>query len=259
MKMFVSERRNKILHFLQDKQRLTVKELASKIGVSKATLRSDLNQMEEEGLLTRTHGGAILNEFATPLETSYSARSRRDQKEKRMIAEKALEHIQEKQCILLDASSTTMELAYLLKQKNIRLTVITTGVRTALELNENPHINVILIGGMLTKGSASLEGTLGLDIINQFNIDIMFTSANGFTPNSGLTDFNLYEVQLKKELVKKSNVVIALIDQSKIGTVSSAVFANVDQINTLITDNDVDEGISKELSSKNIKIINASS
>lgn len=259
MKMFVSERRNKILHFLQDKQRLTVKELASKIGVSEATLRSDLNQMEEEGLLTRTHGGAILNEFATPLETSYSARSRRNQKEKRMIAEKALEHIQEKQCILLDASSTTMELAYLLKQKNIRLTVITTGVRTALELNENPHINVILIGGMLTKGSASLEGTLGLDIINQFNIDIMFTSANGFTPNSGLTDFNLYEVQLKKELVKKSNVVIALIDQSKIGTVSSAVFANVDQINTLITDNDVDEGISKELSSKNIKIINASS
>lgn len=257
--MFVSERRNKILHFLQDKQRLTVKELASKIGVSEATLRSDLNQMEEEGLLTRTHGGAILNEFATPLETSYSARSRRNQKEKRMIAEKALEHIQEKQCILLDASSTTMELAYLLKQKNIRLTVITTGVRTALELNENPHINVILIGGMLTKGSASLEGTLGLDIINQFNIDIMFTSANGFTPNSGLTDFNLYEVQLKKELVKKSNVVIALIDQSKIGTVSSAVFANVDQINTLITDNDVDEGISKELSSKNIKIINASS
>ena len=257
--MFVSERRNKILHFLQDKQRLTVKELASKIGVSEATLRSDLNQMEEEGLLTRTHGGAILNEFATPLETSYSARSRRNQKEKRMIAEKALEHIQEKQCILLDASSTTMELAYLLKQKNIRLTVITTGVRTALELNENPHINVILIGGMLTKGSASLEGTLGLDIINQFNIDIMFTSANGFTPNSGLTDFNLYEVQLKKELGKKSNVVIALIDQSKIGTVSRAVFANVDQINTLITDNDVDEGISKELSSKNIKIINASS
>ncbi|THE13931.1 DeoR/GlpR transcriptional regulator [Bacillus timonensis] len=259
MKMFVSERRNKIMHFLQAKQRLTVKELASKIGVSEATLRSDLNQMEEEGLLTRTHGGAILNEFATPSETSFSARSKRNQKEKRIIAEKALEFILEKQCILLDASSTTMELAYLLKQKNIRLTVITTGVKTALELNENPHINVILIGGMLTKGSSSLEGTLGIDIVNQFNIDIMFTSANGFTADSGLTDFNLYEVQLKRELVRKSKMVIALIDHSKIGTVSSAVFANINQVNTIITDKEVEESISKELTSRNIDVINASS
>ena len=258
MKMFVSERRSQIMHFLQDKQRLTVKELASKIGVSEATLRSDLNQMEEEGLLTRTHGGAILNEFATS-ETSFSARAKRNQKEKRLIAEKALDFVVEKQCILLDASSTTIELAYLLKQKNIRLTVITNGVKTALELNENPNITVILIGGMLTKGSSSLEGTLGIDILDQVNIDLMFTSANGFTPESGLTDFNLYEVQLKRELVKKSKVVIALIDHSKIGTISSAVFAKTNQVNTIITDKEIEESITNELTSRNIELINASS
>lgn len=256
--MFVSERRSQIMHFLQDKQRLTVKELASKIGVSEATLRSDLNQMEEEGLLTRTHGGAILNEFATS-ETSFSARAKRNQKEKRLIAEKALDFVVEKQCILLDASSTTIELAYLLKQKNIRLTVITNGVKTALELNENPNITVILIGGMLTKGSSSLEGTLGIDILDQVNIDLMFTSANGFTPESGLTDFNLYEVQLKRELVKKSKVVIALIDHSKIGTISSAVFAKTNQVNTIITDKEIEESITNELTSRNIELINASS
>lgn len=258
MKMFVSERRNKIMHLLQDKQRLTVKELASKIGVSEATLRSDLNQMEEEGLLTRTHGGAILNEFATN-ETSFTARAKRNQKEKRQIAEKALELVEEKQCILLDASSTTMELAYLLKQKSIRLTVITSGVETALELNENPNITVILIGGMLTKGSSSLEGTLGIDILDQVNIDMMFTSANGFTPESGLTDFNLYEVQLKRELVKKSKVVVALIDHSKIGTVSSGVFAKTSQVKTIITDQEIEESIANEILSKNIELITTSS
>lgn len=258
MKMFVLERRSKIMHLLQNKQRLTVKELAIKIGVSEATLRSDLNQMEEEGLLTRTHGGAILNEYATN-ETSFSVREKRNQKEKKLIAEKALELVEEKQCILLDASSTTMELAYLLKQKNIRLTVITSGVKTALELNENPNITVILIGGMLTKGSSSLEGTLGIDILDQVNIDLMFTSANGFTPASGLTDFNLYEVQLKKELIKKSNVVVALIDHSKIGVTSSAVFAKTDQVNTIITDATIQEGINNELVSRNINLITTSS
>jgi DeoR/GlpR family transcriptional regulator of sugar metabolism len=258
MKMFVSERRSKIMHLLQDKQRLTVKELAFKIGVSEATLRSDLNQMEEEGLLTRTHGGAILNEFASN-ETSFSARAKRNQKQKRLIAEKALDFVVEKQCILLDASSTTTELAYLLKQKNIRLTVVTSGVKAALELNENPNITVILIGGMLTKGSTSLEGTLGIDLLDQVNIDLMFTSANGFTPESGLTDFNLYEVQLKRELVKKSKVVIALIDHSKIGTVSSGVFAKTDQVNTIITDKEIEESITNELTSRNIELINATS
>ncbi|WP_226037069.1 DeoR/GlpR family DNA-binding transcription regulator [Aquibacillus saliphilus] len=257
MKMFVSERRSKIMNLLHDKQRLTVKELASNIGVSEATLRSDLNQMEEEGLLTRTHGGAILNDANN--ETSYSARARRNQQEKRLIAEKALSFIEEKQCILLDASSTTMELAYLLRQKNIRLTVITSGVKTALELNENPNITVILIGGMLTKGSSSLEGTLGLSILEQVNIDLMFTSANGFTPDAGFTDFNLYEVQLKKELIKKAKVVIALIDHTKIGTISSAIFAKTNQVNTIITDTAIKSGISSELSTLDINVINASS
>jgi len=258
MKMFVLERRSKIMSLLQNKRRLTVKELAKRIGVSEATLRSDLNQMEEEGLLTRTHGGAVLNEYAAG-ETSFSVREKRNQKEKKLIAEKALEFVAEKQCILLDASSTTMELAYLLKQKNIRLTVITSGVKTALELNESPNITVILIGGMLTKESSSLEGTLGLEILEQLNIDLMFTSANGFTPESGLTDFNLYEVQLKKELIKKSNVVVALIDHSKIGVTSSAVFAKTDQINTIITDATIQENINNELASKNINLITTSS
>ncbi|MRH42764.1 DeoR family transcriptional regulator [Aquibacillus halophilus] len=258
MKMFVTERRNQIMHLLQDKQRLTVKDLAANIGVSEATLRSDLNQMEEEGLLTRTHGGAVLND--TNNETSYSARAKRNQKEKKLIAEKALEIIEEKQCILLDASSTTMELAYLLKQKPIRLTVITSGVKTALELNENPNITVILLGGMLTKGSSSLEGTLGLGILEQVNIDLMFVSASGFTPDAGLTDFNLYEVQLKRELIKKSKAIIALIDHTKIGTISSAIFAKTNQINTIITDTKLEDSIYTELSTtKNITIIDASS
>lgn len=254
MKMFVSERRNKIMKLLHDKQRVTVKELSMNIGVSEATLRTDLNKMELEGLLTRTHGGAVLNNTSNN-ETSFSARQKKNRSEKALIAKKALEFIAEKQCILLDASSSALELAHYLKKQSIRLTVVTSGVQTALELKENPSITVILIGGMITKGSTSIEGTMGLAILDQVNIDIMFTSANGFSLEKGLTDFNLYEVQLKKELVSRSKKVIALIDHSKIGTNSSAVFASIHDIDTLITDIPINDELQGILSKYEMNVI----
>jgi len=253
MKMFVSERREKIMNLLHEKSRITVQELQQNLGVSAATLRSDLNNMESEGLLTRTHGGAILNDY-TNNETSFSARKRKNKKEKEQIATFAQKFVAEKQCILLDASSTALELARSLKNNPIRLTVITNGIQTALELKENPSFTVILIGGVLTKGSSFIEGTLGLNILDQVNIDIMFTSANGFSIEKGLTDFNLYEVQLKKEMINKAKKVIALIDHSKIENNSSAIFANIDDIDVLITDKPVHKDFSNELSKSNIDV-----
>lgn len=235
MKMFVNERRNKIMKLLQKKQRLTVKELARQIGVSDATLRTDLNQMEKEGLLIRTHGGAMLKD-EIDCETSFSARKQKNKQEKVKIAKEALNYIEEEQCILLDASSTALEIAYQLKKQPMNLTIVTSGLNTALELTEIPSINVILIGGIVTNGSTSIEGTLGVNILEHVNIDIMFTSANGFSFETGLTDFNLYEVALKKEMVKRARKVIALVDSSKIGKNSSAFFATSEEIDMLITD-----------------------
>ncbi|MDY0393350.1 DeoR/GlpR family DNA-binding transcription regulator [Virgibacillus halophilus] len=198
MKMFVTERRDKIMEFLIDQHRLTVKELSAKIGVSEATLRSDLNKMEAEGLLVRTHGGAVLNDTSEKTETSFSAREKQHKEEKMKMAVKALEFISEKQCILLDGSSTALEIARQLKKDPMRLTVVTSGLYTALELSDIPEITVIMIGGMVTNESKSIEGLMGLSILDNVHIDIMFTSANGFSAESGLTDFNLYEVQIKK-------------------------------------------------------------
>ena len=100
--MFVSERRNIIMNLLKKNKRITVKELAVDIGVSEATLRTDLNRLEQNGLLTRTHGGAVLNKHnnASNNEVSYSARKRRNRSEKIKIAEKAIHTIKDGQCIL---------------------------------------------------------------------------------------------------------------------------------------------------------------
>jgi len=253
-KLFATERRKLILDILQQKKRITVKELANRVNFSEATLRTDLKILEEEGLLTRTHGGAILNEDL-PANSSFSEREKKNRESKIIIAKKAIKLISHKDSILLDASTTALELARLLREKEIRLTVVTNGISTAIELKENPGINVILIGGMARIGSMAIEGLLGASILNKINIDTMFTSASGFTIEDGLTDFNVYEVELKKLMVEKADKVIALLDHTKIGTSSSAAFASCEEIDTIITDKNLPEDFIKELSRYDIEVL----
>ncbi|WP_285767268.1 DeoR/GlpR family DNA-binding transcription regulator [Peribacillus sp. SI8-4] len=253
-KMFASERRKIILEKLTDQHRVTIKELSEDIKVSEATLRTDLSKMEEEGLLKRTHGGAILSDKQDS-DTSFTTRELKNRHEKAAIAKKAAELLSNGQCIMLDSSSTALELARTIKDMPIRLTVVTSGINTALELNENPHITVILLGGIIKKGSFSLEGSLGINILNQINIDLMFTSANGFSFESGLTDFSVYEVELKKAMVSASNKVVALLDHTKINKNSIASFASVKQIDTIITDDDVTGSYINNLKEQNVKVL----
>lgn len=254
-KLFATERRELILNILEEKKRITVKDLAKDVNVSEATLRTDLNILEDEGLLTRTHGGAVLNEDFSTSKKSFSEREKKNRDSKIIIAQKAIDLIKMKDCILLDASTTALELARLLRESSLHITVVTNGISTAIELKENPSINVILIGGMARMGSMALEGSLGTSILNRINIDTMFTSASGFTTEEGLTDFNVYEVELKRLMVEKANKVVGLIDYSKIGTSSIATFAACEEIDLIISDKSFEPEFVKELSSLDIKVI----
>ncbi len=253
-KMFAEERRNLILNKLQKEKRLTVKDLASALNVSEATLRTDLNIMEKKGLLTRTHGGAVLNENSPP-QNNFTDRAMKNINSKVSIANKAIELIDYKNSILLDASTTALELARKIKETDLKLTVVTSGLSTAIELKENPNINVIVLGGIARMGSMALEGVLGSTILNKINVDIMFASASGFTIEEGLTDFNVYEVELKKLMVEKAEKVVALVDHTKLGVSSIASFASIDQIDTLITDEKLSNDFLKQLTSNDIKVI----
>ncbi|MFD2705767.1 DeoR/GlpR family DNA-binding transcription regulator [Salibacterium lacus] len=253
-KLFVTERRHKIMEILNTERRLTVKRLSGELDVSEVTLRSDLKEMEKEGLLKRTHGGAVLPSYPEE-EVSFSTREKQNKDEKEIIAQQALDIINEGQCILLDASSTALELAKLLKQTSMKLTVVTSGIYTALELRENPDLTVILLGGVVRKGSSSLEGILGSSILEQVYVDLMFTSGNGFTFDTGLTDFNVYEVELKTEMVKKATSLVALMDHSKIGKSSISSFADTADISYFITDQPLSEKQQADFDNQNIEVL----
>ncbi|KHD85270.1 DeoR/GlpR transcriptional regulator [Bacillus ginsengihumi] len=242
--MFADQRRNKILEIVTEKGTVTVNELTSLLNISAATIRSDLNQMEKQGLLNRTHGGAMIKEEDSELlDKRYEEREKKFRVEKQRIGSNALKYIQEGQCILLDASTTCFELARYLRDVKIRLTVVTSGIATAVMLKENPYLTVIIIGGIVRNSSNSVEGMLGEELLQKINVDILFTSAYAFNIKDGLTDFSYYEVELKRKMVSVASKVIALLDHSKMDKSSIATFARPDEIDLLITDKEAPEEI----------------
>ena len=122
------------------------------------------------------------------------------------------------------------------------LTVITNGINLALELKDIPGVTVILTGGIVTSASASIEGLLGADLLKKIHTDIAFVSARGFSVEDGLTDFSIYEADLKHMCIKASAKTVALVDHTKFDTTSISSYASLDDINMVITDS----GISPE-------------
>ena len=133
-------------------------------------------------------------------------------------------------CIYLDASSTCYTLGMKLSGFT-KLTVITNGINLAMALKDIPGITVILTGGIVTSVSSSIE-----DLLKKIHTDIAFVSARGFSVENGLTDFSIYEADLKRRCVKSSAKTIALIDHTKFNTTSISSYASLDDLNMVITD-----------------------
>ena len=143
--------------------------------------------------------------------------------------------VKDNMCIFLDASSTAYTLGMKLTGFT-ELTVITNGINLALALKDVPGITVILTGGIVTSASSSIEGLLGEDLLKKIHTDIAFVSARGFSVENGLTDFSIYEADLKRMCIKASAKTIALIDHTKFDTSSISSYASIDDLHLVITD-----------------------
>jgi DeoR/GlpR family transcriptional regulator of sugar metabolism len=231
-KLYTEERRAQIIKELSENLRASVGDLSKKLAVSEATIRSDLKYLESKNLVLRTHGGAIIPEDN---DLSFTRRLTQNIVEKRMIAARAMKYMEDRDSILLDASSTCLELARLLRKAEMHLTVMTNGLYAAQELVENPLINVILIGGAL-RNKNSVEGTMGSSILEQVYPKKFFFSARALTVTGVLMDFDLYEVELKTAMFQKSVKRYCLLDHSKLNSSSVGKIGTLGETNVLITD-----------------------
>ncbi len=234
--LFTPERRQQIMNLLEAEQRVTVPELSQQFAVSEVTIRKDLTWLETQGLVRRTHGGAILNAASSsPSEMSIDVREQMQRAEKERIGEAAARYVQDGETIALDASTTALAMVPFLGSKR-DLTVATNGMRTGMELSHFPSLSVLLLGGMLRRETYSLVGKWSGPVLEQVNISKAFVGARGLTLRTGLTDVNAEEVELKRAMVETAKEVIAVLDASKWDQVTLATFCPLERLKLIITD-----------------------
>jgi DeoR family transcriptional regulator of aga operon/DeoR family fructose operon transcriptional repressor len=231
---YPAERRLAITRVIDEQTRASVAELSQKLSVSEVTIRKDLALLEMEGSLLRTHGGAV-TAGRRRAELAFEVRARLHKTEKSLIGAEAAHLVEDGDSIALDASSTALQIARHLKARR-ELTVVTNGIRVAMELAGQPSITVLMPGGAVRWEAFSLVGKWGSMMLRQLNIQKAFVGAVGFTLEEGLTDVNAEEAELKKAMVLSAKDVIGVFDHTKWNRVAMATFCPTDRLHIVISD-----------------------
>jgi DeoR family transcriptional regulator, fructose operon transcriptional repressor len=233
---------------------IRIEALCRQLGVSPATVRRDLDQLEKSGAIRRVHGGAVSVESRLE-EPLFDNKTAIAAKEKHRIAEAALEFVGPDETIYLDGGSTVLELARLLRERT-NLTVVTNSLRAAHELaGRGPRL--ILIGGELRRLSQTLVGPLTRLTLQELHLDKAFMGTIGLTAKEGLTTTDPSEAYTKEVVMGQARQVIVLADSSKTGKVSFARAGRWEHVHVLVTDKNVDKEFAKEVLKKGIKLVRA--
>lgn len=231
--MRATQRKNFIMQELQEKDSVAVIPLSLRLDTSKVTIRKDLDELAEKGLVVRTHGGAVLAEKQNLVRLISNTIMERTE-EKKAICAHALNHIRQGNSILIDSGSTTVHLAPLIK--NMNLTVITNSILVIQELAASEAVELLIIGGLLRRPSLAAIGSPACAYLNQLHADILFLGASGFSFEEGITCSNLIEADTKHAMISSATKVCLLADSSKFGNISLARVCNWADIDVLITD-----------------------
>ena len=234
-------RRSRTLELLQERSRVEVCALGQLFGVSDVTIRTDLTYLTDRGLVVRTHGGATLPE-RRQLELSHAARERTNVELKQRIAAAAVQLVANHESIVLDASTTALQIARAIKQRGgwQDLTVVTNGIFTAIELVGAPGVTTIITGGIVRETAVSITGQLAKELLGKVHANVGFFGGLGLTAKNGLTDADIQEIQMKSSMVDVCRTVVAIVDHTKLGHVALATFAPIDRIDLVITDSEGD-------------------
>ncbi len=250
--IFVEERKRAVLDFVNERKRATVAELCARFEVSPATMRSDLRDLEQEGLLVRTHGGATVKEKAR-FELEAREKGVQHSPEKRAVAQRALERIEDGDTILLDTGSTTYQLATMLGARN-DVTVVTNDLAIAQLLEDHPSATVHMVGGVVRKHFHCTVGTRAEQFLQGLKVDKAFMAANSFSIESGATTPDLQHAEIKRRMIAIATKIFLLVDSSKLGKSSFAQFAAADGIDCLVVDR-IDPGEARVLEETGVELL----
>jgi len=242
--MFAEERKAEILQLVESGKPVKVGDLSERFEVSESTVRRDLQELENVGLIQRTHGGAI--SIQSSLELSYQEKEILFYDEKQKIAKAAVDLVKDGETVFLDTGTTTLQIAYALRGRTI--TVATNSMDIAQVFADDPQVEVIVLGGSLRKSIRSLVGFLTNEMLASLHFDKVFLAANAVDPDFGVTTPNLIEAETKRHMVKVGKEVILVVDHSKLWERTMCKICSLSEINLLLTDDGLEAADLKSLS-----------
>lgn len=232
-----AQRLSAILERLAADGSVAVAEIAHEVGVSRATIRRDLQLLESRRLLGRTHGGAVPRGVLYELPLRYKSTHQAEQK--RRIAAEAARRVGEGLAIGLTGGTTTTEVARALADRS-RLTVVTNALNIAAEIAIWPNLRLVLTAGVVRPESFELVGPLAEVSLSGLNLDIVFLSVDGISPTAHLTTHQEQEAATNRALMARSRTVYVVADSTKISKVAFARICELSDVTELITDDGAD-------------------
>ncbi len=249
---FIEERLSKILSLLQEKSRLTVKEVSEYLGVSADTIRRDFGRLAEKGLVLRTHGGIMSKESVT-FDPSITERIVKYQDEKEAIARKTAGLIADSEIVIIDAGTTTEKVVKWIANKH-NITVLTDALNIAVEATRR-DITTIILGGIIRNSTLGITGPDAVEMIRHYHADKLIMGVSAISIAKGLMIPNRMEAEIKKALVEIANQVIVVADHSKIRKTALYSFAALEEIDMFVTDKAADADFLRELQSYDIEVL----
>ncbi|MBW8349201.1 DeoR/GlpR family DNA-binding transcription regulator [Bacillus sp. IITD106] len=252
--MLVAERHKKIVEIVNNRLSIRVSELSEIFSVTEETIRRDLEKLESEGKLQRSHGGAVSIQEPDS-EIHFSERVITNVPEKKAIAKEAADQVNHGDRIILDASTTAWYMAKELP--NIPLTVVTNSIKVVMELSKKEKIEVISTGGKLLSRSLSFVGPLAELSISNYHVDKAFISCTGVHFEDGLSDSNELQALIKKQMIMRSERVYLMADSSKFGKRAFSQIHSIQEVDIVITDKKIDPIAKNLLEENNINVVTA--
>ena len=250
--MLNEERRRAILNLLESDGRVLVTDLSQQFATSRVTIRKDLEILQGQGLLHRSHGGALPAREGALADPTLREKEKLHRGEKLRIAEAGAAIVKEGQVVILDSGTTTTAIARLLR--NFRsLTIVTNAVNIAAEL-AGSSVEVILTGGSLRMNSFSLVGPIAEDTLRRLSADVLFLGVDGFDAQHGVTTPNLLEAKVNRVMLEIARKKIAVCDASKFGRRSLSLIAAPKALDQVITDRHAPKADVKQLRKCGIEV-----
>ncbi|MEF9942422.1 MAG: DeoR/GlpR family DNA-binding transcription regulator [Lachnospiraceae bacterium] len=240
--MLAEERQNLICDLVNKKKAVRVSELSKRLDITEATVRRDLDELQQEKKIRRTHGGAVA---LYPAGINYVIRELAVEhiEEKRIVAKKAYEYIDDMDTLLFDGSSTVLELCKLIAEGDKKgITVVTNAFSVVNILAKRKHISVLHVGGEVHYDLDSSLGKVAENTIGNIRVDKTFLGVNGIDDDYGYSITNLEEAALKQSMIKSAKQVFVLADHTKFGATYLAKIADFEgTIDYLITDQKIQD------------------